>query len=204
MQPAAIQVTLPDWLPLSPREVEGALERMVAEAGPVPLVLYNPPHAKTVCSPEQLAALATVFPGLVGVKVAGDDDFYVRLHKAAPELLIFAPGHQLAHARRLGAAGSYSNVACLRPAGALAWEKQMDEDPDGAEAFGIRLMAFFERHILPLADAGYSNTALDKTLAAIGGWAPIGTRTRWPYSWVPDEIVAQLAPLARASLPELF
>ena len=47
----------------------------------MPLVLYNPPHAKTVCSPEQLAALAAAFPGLVGVKIAGDDAFYVRLHE---------------------------------------------------------------------------------------------------------------------------
>ena len=85
--PAAIQVVLPDWLPLSPMEVERALERMLQEADGVPVVLYNPPHAKTVCSPEQLAALAEAFPGMVGVKVAGDDAFYSRLHAAAPQLV---------------------------------------------------------------------------------------------------------------------
>jgi dihydrodipicolinate synthase/N-acetylneuraminate lyase len=202
--PTAIQVILPDWAPLSPIEVERALEGMLDAAGPVPVVLYNPPHAKTVCGPEQLAALAKAFTGMVGVKVAGDDAFYTRLHAAAPELSIFAPGHELAHARRLGAVGSYSNVACMSPAGALAWERQMDEDAAGAEALGARIMAFFDRHIGPLKVRGYSNTALDKTLAAIGGWAPIGTRARWPYSSVPDEEVALLAPLARAALPELF
>jgi dihydrodipicolinate synthase/N-acetylneuraminate lyase len=140
----------------------------------------------------------------VGVKVAGDDAFYSSLHAAAPDLLIFAPGHELAHARRLGAAGSYSNVACLGPAGALAWEKQMTSDPAGADELGRRIMAFFDRCIAPLKAQGYSNTALEKTLAAIGGWAPVGTRVRWPYAWVPDETVATLAPLARAALPELF
>ena len=110
----------------------------------------------------------------------------------------------LRRARRLGAVGSYSNVACLEPSGALAWERQMDKDPDGADALGERILAFFERHMLPLRSDGYSDTALDKTLAAIGGWAPIGTRVRWPYSSVPDEVVDEIAPLARAALPELF
>jgi len=204
LDPSAIQVVLPDWLPLSPSEVERALERMVQAAGGIPLVLYNPPHAKTVCGPEQMAALAQAFPEMVGVKVAGNDAFYSRLHAAAPQLSIFAPGHELAHARRLGAVGSYSNVACLAPAGALAWERQMDRDPVGAEALGDRIMAFFETYIAPLKARGYSNTALDKALAAVGGWASIGTRARWPYNSVPDEEVAVLAPLARAALPELF
>jgi dihydrodipicolinate synthase/N-acetylneuraminate lyase len=202
--PTAIQVILPDWSPLSPSEVERTLERMLETAGGIPLVLYNPPHAKTVCSPEQLGALARAFPGLVGVKVAGNDAYYSRLHAAAPHLSIFAPGHELAHARRLGAVGSYSNVACLAPAGALAWEEQMDRDPVAAEALGDRIMAFFDDYIAPLKAQGYSNTALDKALAAVGGWAPIGTRARWPYNSVPDEEVALLAPLAREALPELF
>jgi dihydrodipicolinate synthase/N-acetylneuraminate lyase len=202
--PTAIQVVLPDWSPLSPSEVERTLGRMAQTADGIPLVLYNPPHAKTVCSPEQLAALAEAFPEMAGVKVAGDDAFYSRLHAAAPQLAIFAPGHELAHARGLGAVGSYSNVACLAPAGALEWERQMDRDPVAAEALGDRIMAFFDAHIAPLKTRGYSNTALDKALAAAGGWAPIGTRARWPYSSVPDDEVAALAPLVRAALPELF
>jgi dihydrodipicolinate synthase/N-acetylneuraminate lyase len=204
LEPTAIQVILPDWSPLRPTEVERSLERMLQEAGGIPVVLYNPPHAKTSCSAEQLAALARAFPGLAGVKVAGDDTFYSQLHAAAPQLSIFAPGHELAHARRLGAVGSYSNVACLAPVGALTWERQMGSDPDGAEELGTRIMAFFDAYIGPLKAQGYSNTALDKALAAVGGWAPIGTRARWPYSSVPEDEVAVLAPLARAALPELF
>jgi len=204
LQPAAIQVVLPDWLPLSPIEVRAAVERMVSVADPVPIVLYNPPHAKTVCTPEQMADLANELPGLIGVKVAGDDEYFLRLHAAAPQLSLFAPGHFLAHARHLGAVGSYSNIACLDPAGALAWERQMDADPDGADAFGRRILDFFDQYMKPLKAQGYSDTALDKALAAVGGWAPVGTRTRWPYSAVPDEEIATLRPIARAALPELF
>jgi dihydrodipicolinate synthase/N-acetylneuraminate lyase len=202
--PAAIQVTLPDWLPLGPSEVRATLERMVAAADPVPLVLYNPPHAKTVCGPEQLAALAGEFPGLVGVKIAHDNAFYSRLHSAAPGLAIFVPGHELAHAWPYGASGSYSNVACLGPNGALEWEKKMTRDPDAAVALGEKIVAFFDRYIVPLKTQGYSNPALDKTLAAIGGWAPVGTRVRWPYASVPEEVVTRLTPVARTALPEMF
>ncbi len=80
----------------------------------------------------------------------------------------------------------------------------MAKDPDEAVALGRRIIAFFERYISPLKIEGYSNPALDKTLAAIGGWAQVGTRVRWPYASVPDEVVARLAPLARAALPEMF
>jgi dihydrodipicolinate synthase/N-acetylneuraminate lyase len=204
LNPTAIQVVLPDWLPLGPGEVRAALERMVAVADPVPIVLYNPPHAKTVCGPEQFAALAQEFPGLVGVKIAHDNTFYSQLHAAAPGLAIFVPGHELAHAWHSGASGSYSNVACLGPNGALQWEKQMTQDPDAAVALGERIMAFFDSHIAPLKAQGFSNPALDKTLAAIGGWAPIGTRVRWPYASVPEDVVSSLAPLARVALPEMF
>jgi dihydrodipicolinate synthase/N-acetylneuraminate lyase len=202
--PTAIQVVLPDWLPLGPGEVHAALERMIAAADPVPLVLYNPPHAKTLCTPEQLAALAQEFPSLVGVKIAQDNAFYSQLHAAAPALAIFVPGHELAHAWRSGASGSYSNVACLSPSGALEWEKQMTRDLDAAIALGERVMDFFQGHIAPLKAQGFSNPALDKTLAAIGGWAPVGTRVRWPYAWVPEEVAASLIPVARAALPEMF
>ena len=202
--PCAIQVVLPDWLPLSPAETRGALLRLAEEADPVPLVLYNPPHAKTVLSAEDIIALATTVPGLAGVKVAGDARFYRAICEGAPGLGVFVPGHELGWSRPLGVAGSYSNVACLQPAGAAAWDRQMIDDPAAAEEVGERVMAFFEDHMAPLKAQGYSNTALDKALATIGGWAPIGTRVRWPYAAVPDEVVGNLRPKARSAVPELF
>lgn len=202
--PCAIQVVLPDWLPLSNLEVHRALERMAEVARPVPLVLYNPPHAKTVLSAGQIGELAGAVPALLGVKVAGTMDFYRALRESAPRLAVFVPGHELSRARPLGAAGSYSNVACLAPAGAVAWERQMQTDPAAAGALGERVIAFFQENMAPLHAQGYCNTALDKALAAIGGWAPIGTRARWPHAAVPEEVVEMLKPKARLALPELF
>ncbi|MCU1489055.1 MAG: Dihydrodipicolinate synthase/N-acetylneuraminate lyase [Acidimicrobiaceae bacterium] len=205
LAPSAIQVILPDWFPLATREVMAAVERMAEVADPVPLVLYNPPHAKTRCDPEEFGRLAAAVPGLVGIKVAGGDaDWYKEMRAAAPDLAVFVAGHALASGRQQGAAGAYSNVACLNPAGALAWERQMSEDPEAALELEKRINEFLALHIFPIQARGFSNAALDKTLARIGGWAEVGTRVRWPYSSVPEAEAAALAPIARAELPELF
>src|SRR6202044_94839 len=47
LRPSAIQVILPDWLPLSWPEVLDAVAGFERAADGIPLVLYNPPHAKT-------------------------------------------------------------------------------------------------------------------------------------------------------------
>jgi dihydrodipicolinate synthase/N-acetylneuraminate lyase len=203
--PAAIQVILPDWCALSPDEALWAIDRMIAEADPIPLVLYNPPHAKTLLTPEQFGRFAAAFPGLIGIKVAGGDAaWFARMRAHAGDLAVFVAGHHLASAIRQGAAGSYSNVACMSPRGAVTWHRTMLSDPDAAQSLEARLNRFLERHIGPLQAAGYSNAALDKTLAEVGGWAPIGTRVRWPYRSVPPETISALRARAIEELPELL
>jgi hypothetical protein len=81
----------------------------------------------------------------------------------------------------------------------------MKNDLPGALELEQRIQAFVEESIMPFKrDQGYSNQALDKLLAAVGGWAPVGTRLKWPYRWVPEEDVAPLRPVAVRMLPELF
>jgi dihydrodipicolinate synthase/N-acetylneuraminate lyase len=203
-EPAAIQVILPDWCVLSADEVRSAIDRMAREAGPSPLVLYNPPHAKTQLTPALFGVLAAEFPQLIGIKVAGGNAaWFDQMRACVGDLSIFVAGHHLASGLRQGASGAYSNVACLTPHGAVAWYRDMLADPAAAAGLETRLNAFLARHVLPLQDAGFSNAALDKTLAAIGAWAPVGTRLRWPYRSVPEEIVTGLRAAARDELPEL-
>ena len=205
LRPGAIQVILPDWAPLSPEEVVTALAGLAAAAGDIPLVLYNPPHAKTQLGPAALLGLADAVPQLIGIKVAGGDpDWYRAMRPVTARLAVFVAGHTLATGLAPGAAGSYSNVACLSPAGAVAWYATMRSDPARAAATERRLLRFFDQHITPLQQRGYSNGALDKTLAHIGGWADIGTQVRWPYQSVPEPEAAALRPLARAAVPELL
>ena len=58
----------------------------------------------------------------------------------------------------------------------------------------------------PLASSQMAqiHAALDKLLAAVGGWARIGTRLRRPYRWIGEERVPPLYAVARRELPELF
>ena len=205
LRPGAIQVILPDWAPLSPEEVVTALAGLAAAAGDIPLVLYNPPHAKTQLGPAALLGLADAVPQLIGIKVAGGDpDWYRAMWPVTARLAVFVAGHTLATGLAQGAAGSYSNAACLSPAGAVAWYATMRSDPAAAADTERRLLGFFAQHITPLQQRGYSNGALDKTLAHTGGWAAIGTRVRWPYRSVPETEAEALRPLARAAVPELL
>jgi len=182
-----------------------AVRRFAAEAAGVPIVLYNPPHAKTQLSPLELGRLAAAVPELIGVKVfGGDAAWYAEVRRHCGDLAVFVTGHTLATGIGQGAHGAYSNVACLSPSGAAAWYQTMLADPAAAVALEERIVAFLDRHIIPLARLGYSNAALDKALAATGGWAPIGTATRWPFRSVPAEVPARLAAVVRAELPELF
>jgi len=204
-RPSAVQVILPDWFPVSDEEAIAFLSRVAEVAAPIGLVLYNPSHAKRVLQPEDFGMLKAAVPALVGIKVAGGDaDWYARMRKAGGDLSVFVPGHHLATGIKYGAAGSYSNVACLNPAAAQRWYQLMTRDLDAALVVEQRLQRFMDQYILPyIRHQGYSNQAVDKLLAAIGGWAPIGTRLRWPYRWIPPTEAERLRPVARELIHDL-
>jgi dihydrodipicolinate synthase/N-acetylneuraminate lyase len=205
LAPGAIQVTLPDWLPLGDDEVVGALDRMVDAADPIPLVLYNPPAAKTQVGPELYGRLAAEVPSVIGIKVLGGDaEWFEAMRAAAPRLRVFVAGSRLATGVRMGAAGSYSNVACLSPSGARRWWDAMHAHPDAAADVERRIGEFLARAVAPLQREGYADPALDKFLAHTGGWSRAGTRTRWPHRWIPEARAEAARPLARRLVPELF
>jgi dihydrodipicolinate synthase/N-acetylneuraminate lyase len=206
LEPSAIQVILPDWYPVTNEEAIRFLSRIAGESSPVPLILYNPPHAKRCLTPSDFGILAKAVPALAGVKVAHSSaEWCSDFLRHAPGLSLFVPGHELATGIANGAHGAYSNVACLRPAGAVRWNRQIFADPTAALDLESRLRKFMSAHILPFRrDHGIANQGLDKLLTAIGGWADIGTRLRWPYSWIPEAEAIRLRPVARERMPELF
>ena len=206
LSPGAIQVILPDWYPPTLLESIAYLERMAAAIAPVSLVLYNPPHAKRVLEPEDYLVLCRQIPSLVGIKVGGGDDrWYERMRPFVGRLSIFVPGHALATGYARGASGSYSNVACLQPAGAKRWNRLMQTDLPAALTIEAQIQQFMTTYVVPYRDVkGHSNMALDKLLACVGNWAAVGTRLRWPYTGVPESEVERLRVVARASIPSLF
>lgn len=206
LKPCAFQVILPNWIAANEDEQIFFLQRVAEAANGIPIVLYNPPHAKTVLVPKDLCELVKKIPQLIGIKVAGGDaKWYDEMKECSSHLSVFVPGHFLATGFQTGvAAGSYSNVACLSPKGSQLWWQLMQSDIDEAILIQNKILQFFDECIDPYKRAGYSNPALDKFLTAIGGWSNTGTRLRWPYKWISQDEVLQGRRLAKKYLPEFF
>jgi dihydrodipicolinate synthase/N-acetylneuraminate lyase len=206
-RPTAIQVILPDWWPLTNAEAIDFLKRASDVADGIPLILYNPPHAKRVLPPADLSQICSPCPSVVGIKLAdGSDAWYAEARRHLFEFALFVPGHHLATGVKHGvAAGAFSNVACLNPQGAQAWTDLMKTDLEAALAIETRLIAFMDSHVVPFREQqGFCNVALDKALCAAGDWGPVCARLRWPYKFIASEQVARLGMIARNCLPELF
>lgn len=207
LAPSAYQVTLPDWFPPTLAEIIDFLEVMAAEAAPIPLIVYNPPHAKRRLTPAEWGVIAERVPGVAGMKVPGGDEaWYAAMRPLMKRLSIFIPGHHLHIGLSRGAHGAYSNVACLSPKFAQAWHDLCVSDPAAGSALGARVIAFWEANIAPvITKHGHSNMAADKTAAVAGNWLPgLTTRLRWPYGFMPDALAREIGKTARAALPEAF
>lgn len=206
LRPSAFQVILPDWVTADMDEQVSFLRRISEAAEGIPLVLYNPPHAKSVLRPEELAALSAAVPSVIGVKTGGGDSrWYAEMRPYVKHLSVFVPGHLLATGVEQGvAAGAYSNVACLSPAGAQIWWRLMETDLPEALRIQRMIGEFFDRCVVPYKQAGYSNPALDKFLAAVGNRGSAGTRLRWPYKWIDAAAAASARVVAQSLLPEFF
>lgn len=200
---AAVQFTLPDWWPPNDAEILRFVEGL-AEAD-LPLILYNPPHAKRRLALAEIAALRSAVPSLIGAKLPGGHTaWYAEMRASLPDFSVFTPGHMIASGRRAGAWGSYSNVACLSPSGAVRWWNLIETDPDAALALERRIQSFLADHVLPLrAKHGLSDAALDKAMAAAGSWGPVGPDLLWPYRGATADDVAAIAAALRRELPEL-
>lgn len=207
LDPRAIQVILPDWWPLTNAEAIDFLNGAANAADGIPLILYNPPHAKRVLTPKELGAVCAAAPDVIGIKLAdGDGLWYAEARRHLSGLSLFVPGHHLATGiKERVAAGSFSNVACLSPRGAQSWTTSMRSDIDAALDLERRICAFMDAHIVPFRrEFGYSNAALDKLLSAIGNWGPVGTRLRSPYRSIDMPEAIRLRDIARSELPDLF
>ncbi|MDG4882052.1 dihydrodipicolinate synthase family protein [Mesorhizobium sp. WSM4884] len=204
LSPSAIQFTVPDWWPPSDDEIWRFAKGLAETAPSLPLVLYNPPHAKRRLTLQAIARLREAVPTLIGAKLpGGDENWFDEMRKLLPGFSVFVPGHTLATGYAQGAHGSYSNVACLSPKGALSWWQQILSGAPDAIEMQARIGAFLADHVLPLRErCQVSDAALDKAMAAAGGWGNIGPRLLWPYCCVPDAEIVPLATAVRTSFPE--
>lgn len=208
LEPGAIQVILPDWAPPSIKEVQFYLERLFDLAKNLPVVLYNPPHAKKCLTVADYGALhdAGLLNRLAGLKVIGGDALWFdQIRQLSAKISIFIPGHHLASGIQKGASGAYSNMACLHPAVAQYWYELTKADMTEALALEKRIRTWIETYIQPLLENNrFSNMAADKMLAAIGGWSDTGTALRWPYIGFDPVLIGRLRQTAETLIPEFF
>ena len=205
LNPGAFQVILPEWTALTWKEILRFLKRIVAAAAPVPLVIYNPPNARKALTPSEWCQLVSEMDGIIGIKVLGGDvAWHNEMRPAAEQLSVFVAGIHLASGIIEGcASGSYSNLACLSPKGAVQWGRRMMTDPDLALQQEGQIRKVFQSAMVPFLGK-FSNSALDKALAAAGGWAELSPQIRWPLSSIPNADVSQLSAQFRTGLPFLF
>jgi dihydrodipicolinate synthase/N-acetylneuraminate lyase len=126
------------------------------------------------------------------------------MRRLVPGLSVFIPGHFMATGLKQGAHGSYSNIACLDPRRAQRWYETTLQDPESGMEIERQILKFFDEHLFPLIRTGYPNAAIDKLLAAIGGWAPIGTRLRWPYRFLDASKADELRGVAHDTMEGFF
>ena len=204
LKPNGFQVTLPDWWPPTFEESKNFIMGMQEVVESIYMILYNPPHAKVLLTLKEISLLAHQAKNLVGIKCAGgDDSWYQNRRELLKNFSVFVPGHTVVFGKPLGANGSYSNVACLSPNGAVMIWKLIDNDIEKAKNIESRVNNFMKTHIIPLASR-LSNTGLDKLLASVGGWGPISEKVLWPYEGASFEEVKKIKVIAKQDLPELF
>ncbi|HNX79435.1 MAG TPA: dihydrodipicolinate synthase family protein [Prolixibacteraceae bacterium] len=208
LRPGAVQLILPDWFPVTLEEAVIFLQKMESEADEIPLILYNPPHAKKVLEPADWPLLKKMVPSLQGLKVFdrnGDPEWYRQMREHSRELSIFIPGHRLVTGIREGARGAYSNMACLNPFAAQRWYELSLTGPEAALELEQRINTFMSQWIAPFITKGhFPNHACDRFMALLGGWADVGEHLRWPYRSIPAGLVPSIRKEAEAIIPEFF
>ena len=206
LKPCTVQVILPDWFPVTDSEMVSFLEKISEVSGKIGIVLYNPPHAKRKLEPKEFGMLSEKLPNLVGIKVPwATEKQFKEMNKYCSKLSVFIPGHFLATGYSNGAAGAYSNVACLNPKAAQKWYNTMTHDINNALELEKRIQKFMSTYIAPyILEKKYSNQAVDKFIAAVGGWSDISPKLRWPYKWIEKSEVSNIRKQAKKLLPEFF
>jgi len=208
LHPGAVQVILPDWFPVTLEEAIAFLRRMEEEADGIPLVLYNPPHAKKILAPEEWMTIKKEVPSLISVKVFDqnrNNEWYQKVKDSVENIAVFIPGHHLATGLSSGMHGSYSNVACLNPFAAQKWYELILTDPEAGLELEQRIQTFMDKYITSfITKEKYPNHACDRFMALVGGWADIGPALRWPYRSIPESHIESVRKGVNNIIPEFY
>ena len=160
----------------------------VADASPVPVLLYNYAALTGVTLPVEAAAALAMHENIVGLKESGPDMGYVGdLVGLAPDGFSVLVGSATTFftSLTLGAHGGVLALACVAPAACLRIYKlvragRYDEARE------------LQRHVTPLAKLVTSIHGIAGLKAALSVIGYVGGRPRLPLEPVGDDVVAQI------------
>ena len=209
LKPTAIQLIAPDWWYSSVDLVIRFLNEVAIKTNhTIPLVLYNPPHAKKVYSIEEIAQIKKIVPMLKGIKVLGGNiQWYKNMNTLLgnTDLSVFIPGHTVATGIKQGAHGAYSNVCCINPTMTQQWTNAiMQSKWKYTLDIEQRLQMFMKQAITPFIDRGIPNYIMDRIMAVIGNWGPIKEIPRWPYQGISKKEILDIRNIAKDIIPEFL
>ncbi|MFT4540074.1 MAG: 4-hydroxy-tetrahydrodipicolinate synthase [Planctomycetota bacterium] len=202
-EPGAIGVLLPDTESGSHEEILAVLHSYAEAAGSIGLVLDHPPHASMDLAPKACRSIRESIPTVIGARIGlGTEQWYEEWHKEVEGMSIFVPGHHHVTGKARGADGSCSNIAWMSPKGVLEINELCDGQMPKATDIESRVQCFLITNVLPFQiEECYSSEALDKLLAAAGGWMNGNARLRSPQAWIADERVAHVRAAAIREIP---
>lgn len=185
-KPLAIQITLPDWFPLNNDEVVNFINEISNYSKGIPFVLYNPPHAKRVLNFKDYEYILPKTPNVKSIKVCdGDNNWYKNMKSVFEMTSVFVPGHHIARGISNGAAGTYSNIACLCPHKSQLWYNICQNDIEYGLQLEKQLNNYLTKYTRPLIQSGnHGSFTIDKFMATIGDYMEITSKMRFPYNSV--------------------
>ena len=160
----------------------------VADASPVPVLLYNFSALTGVTLPVEAAAALSIHENIVGLKESGPDMSYVGdLVGLAPDgfSVLVGSAPTFFSSLALGAHGGILALACVAPAACLRlYELVHAGCYDEAREL--------QRHVTPLAKLVTSIHGIPGLKAALSLIGYVGGRPRLPLEPVGDDVVAHI------------
>ncbi len=146
--------------------------RMIADASPIPIILYNFPRYTHVALTEQLVAALAKHENIWGAKdSSGDLKVFAAFRDAAPEWSLFVgPGALFYPALELGAAGAIAAVACFAAVPTVAVYQAFDRGDRAASGAAQERVAPLHRMIV--GELGVPGIKLAMDVVGLFGGSP--------------------------------
>ena len=203
----AVMVAFPYCFTIAEPEVLTFFRDISTACPGLPIVHYNSGRARRVLQGKEYRRLAQEVPELIGTKIISNDVFeWAEVTSLAPDLAHFAAGEvNLAVSMMYGAVGHYSALIFVALDLMLRLYRLCEQERWGeTAAIEKRIAGFFRDVVIPFAQKGYTDTALDKAMAEVSGLLlPFGL-PRPPHRGLSSEDMAEMRALFAESYPEFI